>query len=97
MKYANFLDPREVEEIRQIRKALEANSNPTTTDIAALTQGGALSRQWLDGEMVAIVSTNEDFRFLKSMPTRSVDQTLAEFTKQSSHGTNRHYNSSFVG
>ena len=95
--YRNTLDQSTIEEIRVIRKVLEVNSNPAVTDIAALTSGGALSRQFLDGEMVSIVESDVNFRFLKETPTRSVDQTLAEYTKNLSHGAGRHYGSSFIG
>lgn len=84
-----------IEEIKYIKKALAANEGET--DIAKLTDGPALSMQFLDKTMATIAATEDDFAFLKQMPTRSTDQALVEFNKYQSHGNNSHYHSSYVG
>jgi hypothetical protein len=84
---------RSSDELREIRKALSANSG--ITDIAALYGGGALSMQFLDTTMASMVATNKDFRFLNAMPKRGVDEVIAEYTQYKNHGDN-FYSDSYV-
>ena len=87
------MNPRSLEEIMTIRKAFEAN--PGVTDIAQLVDGGALSMQFIDTTMVSIVSSDADYKFLAEIPKRGVDQVLAEYNKNKSHGGGN-YRTSFV-
>lgn len=76
----------EIQQIREVRKALEANDG-TTTDIAQLSDGSALGQQFLDKTMVSIVSGEPHFKFLKQAPKRDIDQIIAEYNKYKSHGS----------
>ena len=82
---------RSFEELNYIRKSLEAN--PGLTDIKDLVGGGALSAQFLDNVLVAIIETDNDFRFLKELPKRKITQVIAEYTKQISTGWTNYYTS----
>lgn len=86
---------RDFEELLAIKKAFEAN--PGETDISKLVDGGALSMQYIDGIMSGIVSSDEDFAFIRDLPTVPVDQTIAEYNQIKSHGGSRYYRTSHVG
>ena len=82
----SFRSVEEIQRLREIRKALQANDG-ATTDIAQLQDGSALGQQFLDKTMVSIVSSEPHFRFLKQAPRRDVDQIIAEYNKYKSHGS----------
>lgn len=85
---------RSLDEITHIRKAFEAN--PGETDIGNLVDGAALSMQFIDHTMVAMVAGDSDFQFLHESPRVDVTQVLAEYNKYSSHGDSP-YRSSYLG
>lgn len=85
---------RNIEELLEIKKAFEAN--PGITDIAQLVDGPALSMVHIDTIMSGIVSTDEDFTFIRDLPKVSVDQVVAQYNQLKSHGGSRYWRSSHV-
>ncbi|MDH5597620.1 MAG: hypothetical protein OEY34_00765 [Cyclobacteriaceae bacterium] len=86
-----------VDQIMEIRKAFEANTaEGGATPFVDPSSGATLSMQSLDKTFVAITSTDKDFSFLNQAPKRNVNQVLAEYNKQKSHGGGW-YNSSHMG
>ena len=74
------------EDLITIYKTMQANDG--ITDVAALTGGGALSRQFLDATLASIVAQASDLKFYKQMPKRSVNQTLLEYTRRENRNDN---------
>jgi hypothetical protein len=86
----------ELQDLRNIRKALEANDGQTT-DITDLQDGAAFGQQFLDKTAVSIVSQDQHFKFLKQAPKRDVDQIIAEYNIYKNHGSSDVFrNSPFV-
>jgi hypothetical protein len=86
----------ELQDLRNIRKALEANDG-ATTDITDLQDGAAFGQQFLDKTAVSIVSQDQHFKFLKQAPKRDVDQVIAEYNIYKNHGSSDVFrNSPFV-
>ncbi|TGK41227.1 capsid protein [Leptospira andrefontaineae] len=90
--------PHTLDQLLEIRKAFEANTsqNGASPFVEVGSSGSTLSMQSLDKTFVAIVSTDRDFRFLKNTPKRQINQVLAEYNKNRSHGGGW-YNTSYIG
>lgn len=85
------------DELLEIRKAFEANtSNNGASPFIDGTSGSTLSRQSLDTTFVALVSSDNDFKFVKQVPRRDVRQVLVEYNRNLSHGGGW-YRDSYIG
>ncbi|TGJ99849.1 capsid protein [Leptospira langatensis] len=90
--------PYSLETLLEIKKAFEANTADGGAEpfVQVGSSGAALSMQSLDRTYVATVSSDDDFRFLKQVPRRTISQVIAEYNKLSSHGGGW-YRSSYIG
>jgi len=85
------------EELLEIRKAFEANTSGNgASPFIDGTSGSTLSRQSLDTTFVSLVSSDNDFKFMKQVPRRDVKQVLVEYNRNLSHGGGW-YRSSYIG
>ncbi|MCG6195658.1 capsid protein [Leptospira sp. FAT2] len=92
------MGPHSFEQLVEIKKAFEANTaqNGASPFIDFNSSGAVLSMQSLDKVFVATVSTDKDFKFLKETPRRNINQVIAEYNRNKSHGGGW-YNSSYIG
>lgn len=76
-----------LDQVIEIRKSFEANTaSGGASPFISGESGSVLSRQFLDQTFVAMVSTENSFRFLKNVPKRDTKQVIAEYNIYRSHG-----------
>lgn len=90
--------PHSLLELIEIKKAFEANTatGGASPFVEVNSSGAALSMQSLDKVYVATVSSDKDFKFLKAVPRRTINQVMAEYNKNTSHGGGW-YRTSYIG
>ncbi|PJZ89550.1 capsid protein [Leptospira levettii] len=87
----------DLNQVLEIRKAFEANTaSGGASPFVNGDSGSVLSRQFLDGTWVAMVSGDDSFSFLKQVPKRDIKQVLAEYNVYRSHGGGW-YDTSYTG
>ncbi|TGM04854.1 capsid protein [Leptospira barantonii] len=83
-----MIGPYSLDQLLEIQKSFQANTaqNGASPFVDFNSSGATLSMQLMDKVEVAIVSTDKDFKFLKEVPRRRINQTLAEYNRHTSHG-----------